>query len=285
MAVDLVSPVDVVNSLSLLPIDLLVGQLRACTAVDLAALAATSRQPQPSEKDPCLPLSAFVAREALGNIADKWHQLSPAEWLRLFHFLRCENVTCDNSPPVMGHLCGARPEFVRIGVGQCEIPGDDLAVNVSLILPLTAWRGHGNSGIEGCDAPVLPSKWSIRANTQLEAVAPVTSLGQVCAVTPLKWGELKQHRTMSRGIFPQNVDNASNNLLRIARVLNTRGECAAVRTHRTKIHFLSPAQMQIVSRSYLQPLLSSALYGFAGFEASLWAIVYTNKDPGFFCFS
>lgn len=285
MTVDFVGPSDVVNSLLLLPIDLLVGQLRACTAVDLAALAATSRQPQPTEKDTCLPLSAFVAREALGNIANKWQQLSPAEWLRLFHFLRCAHVTCENSSPVIGHLCGAHPEFVRIGVGQCEIPGDDLAVNVALIAPLTAWRGHGANGIEGCDAPVLPSKWSIRANTQLEAVAPVTSLAQVCAVTPLQWGELPGHRKVARGIFPGDIGKPSNDLKRIATVLNTRGECAAVRTHRTKIHFLSPSQMQIVSRSYLQPLLSNALYGFVGFEASLWAIVYTNKDPGFFCFS
>lgn len=285
MAADVVSSSDVPNSLSLLPIDLLVGQLRACTAVDLAALAATSRQPQPSEKDACLPLPAFVAREALGQIANQWQKLSAVQWLRLFHFLRCAQVTCETSSPLIGHLCEARPEFVRIGGGRCEIPGDDLAVDVALIAPLTAWRGPGNNGIEGCEAPVFPSKWSVRANTQLEAVAPVTSLGQVCAVTPLQWGEFQESRINTSILFPGHVDTSSNSLMRIARVLNRRGECSAVRTHRTKIHFLSPGQMKIVSRYYLQPLLSNALYGFAGFEASLWAIVYTNKDPGFFCFS
>lgn len=276
---------DDASCFSLLPLDLLAGQLRACTAYDLAAFAATSRQPQPSEKDTSLPLPALVAREALGKVASQWERLTPAQWLRLFHFLRCANVACENSLPVMGHLCEARPEFVRVGVGQCEIIGDDLNVNVALITPLTAWRGQGESGIEGCNAPVFPSKWTVRANTLLEAVAPVTALGQVCAVTPLHWGELLEPRSNTRGATLTSTDSSGNNLIRIASLLNKRGECAAVRTHQTKIHFLSPAQMKIASRSYLQPLLSNALHGFAGCEASLWAIVYTNKDPGFFCFS
>jgi len=279
MAADFVSSSEMTNSLLLLPIDLLVSQLRACTAIDLAALAATSRQPQPSEKETCLPLPAFVAREALGKVADQWQKLSPVHWLRLFHFLRCAHVNCESASPVMGHLCEARPEFVRIGFGRCEILADDLAVDVALITPLTTWwRGH-------CNTPVFPSKWSVRANTQLEAVAPVTSLGQVCAVAPLQWGEFQEHGNDTRFFSSKYRNRSSSNLIRIARVLNNRGECAAVRTHRTKIHFLSPAQMKIVSRSDFQPLLSHASYGFAGFEASLWAIVYTDKDPGFFCFS
>merc|ERR1712032_534949 len=74
-------------------------------------------------------------------------------------------------------------------------------------------------------------------------------------------------------------------LMLIARTLNMRGDCSVVRTHRVKIHLLSLAQIRMASRSHYQPLLANALKGFGDLEPCLWALVYTNEDPGFFCFN
>jgi hypothetical protein len=262
------------SAFSNLPLDLLIGQLRACAAVDLAALAATAKQPQSSEEKSCLSLPAFVAREALGDLADQWHELDAGQWLQLFHFLRCSQVACGNSSPLVGHLCAAEPEFVRMGTGRCEMPGEDLEIDVALVAPMAVWRQRRSLGPDGCKALPLPEKWTIHANTQLEAVAPITHSAQVCAVVPLRWGNGGE----------AGVNASSQQLLSVTRILNRKGECSVVRTHRSKVHFLTKAQLHIVARSTFQPLLANTLTSFSGCDASLWALVYTNNDPGFFCF-
>lgn len=294
------------NVFSNLPIDLLVGQLRACAAVDLAALAATAKQPRPcediAEDEACLTLSAYVARGELSEIASHWKDLPPGHWVRLYHFLRCARVACsdhgtrtlkcDSSrgrSTLVGHLCAAETKFVRCGVGRCEVPGEELEVDVALIAPLQAWRQRlGSAGAGGCQALPLPDKWSIHAHHQLEAVAPVTNYGQVCAVVPLRWGngeQLARKVSFIQQLAEPLVGNASSpELTTVARILNKKGDCGVVRTHRMKIHFLSRAQIRMVARSDLQPLLANALANFSGCDACLWAIVYTEDEAGFFCF-
>lgn len=289
------------STFSCLPVDLLAGQLRACSAVDLAALAATARQPQSSEARLCLPLPAYVAREALGKVANQWAELPACHWLRLFHFLRCAQVACGKSSPLTGHLCAWEPEFVRCGFGRCEMPGEELEVDVALVTPLVAWRQRlGNAGAEGCKAFPLPQKWNVRADTQLDSVAPVTHASQVCAVVPLQWGRLQkadeasvaQQRIAESLACPWLAEplacpvasRSLHQLTMVARALNRRGECSVVRTHRSKIHFLTRAQVLMVARSDWQPLLSTVLTTFSGFDACIWALVYTDADPGFYCF-
>merc|ERR1719401_1534856 len=119
---------------------------------------------------------------------------------------------------------------------------EELVTNAALVAPLAAWRGRpGNVSACGCQALPLPHKWNVRANTQLQAVAPVTNCSQAFAVVPVEWGE-----DFSGSSW--NVFDALKGLEAVARALDKRGDCAVVRTHRAKIHFLSKAQMLVASR-------------------------------------
>eukprot|EP00928_Gymnodinium_smaydae_P087984 TRINITY_DN72146_c0_g1_i1.p1 TRINITY_DN72146_c0_g1~~TRINITY_DN72146_c0_g1_i1.p1 ORF type:complete len:326 (+),score=64.24 TRINITY_DN72146_c0_g1_i1:131-1108(+) len=305
-----------------LPVDLLLGQLRACAARELAVLAGAARQPlvpagevaSSDDPPPLLPLSAAVARAALGSSlaetlvpkrtagatsATAEADVPPALWLRLYHYLCCARVECGRRS-LRGHLCASRPRFVRCGAGRCEMMrgGLTIEIDVALVAPLATWRerlkdvkGQGRNGA-CCVALPLPEVWSVHANTPLEAVAPVTHGAQVCAVVPLRWGDGGSARGTRHadGEAADDCDDAEvlrdrGQLVQVASELNNRGECAAVRTHRTKMHLLSLAQIRMVSRSNYQPLLANVLGGFgAAMDAHLWAVVYTDSDPGFFCF-
>mmetsp|Transcript_53372 Transcript_53372/g.114712 ORF Transcript_53372/g.114712 Transcript_53372/m.114712 type:complete len:313 (-) Transcript_53372:247-1185(-) len=283
-----------------LPTELLAEQLAACAAADLATLASAARLPPCAGKAERLPLASFVARLALEEAgAGAWGQLPAELWLRLFHYLRCARVACGTAATApVGHLCAARPGFVRCGAGRCELPGEEVAVDAVFVAPLNAWRGR--AGVAGpccCEALPLPREWTVHANTQLEAVAPVTHCSQVLAVVPLRWGEEEDasaaalaappggsHRSLAA--WSRNAASAdSRSLAFMARALNERGECAAVRTHLAKMHLLSLDQVRQAARSSFQPLLAEALRGFDGVDTPLWALVYTQTDPGFFCFS
>jgi hypothetical protein len=273
-----------------LPIDILAGQLKACAALDLASLAATAKQPRVAEASCCLPLPAFVARELLGKVADQWEYLQPGSWLNLFHFLHCARLVCWNSVPLIGHLCMAEPEFIRCGVGRCVMVGEEMETDVALVMPFAVWCQHIGNGIAGkCKTPPLPKKWNMHANHQLESVALVTCAAQVCAVVPLTWGNSSQ-KPLDTDWMPRtstelpSANGSSMRLALVARALNKKGECSVVRTHQSKVHFLSRAQVHIVARSNFQPLLANALTAFSGCDACLWALVYTEADAGFFCF-
>lgn len=287
-----------------LPVDVLVGQLRGLSAVDLASLAVSAPAARAPTAEDGLPLHAFVARSALlASLALEFDEdlcraaggSAPGAWLRLFHFLRCAPVGSADAPAaawqrpqaaaVHGHLCCGRPGYVRCGATRLELLGEELSlVHASLVHPLGAWLGapppsHGGApaGTRGSfEALPLPDSCTVRANTTVESIAMVTRCGQLHAVVPLHWGE--------GTVEPEQLVPDQNRLAIVARMLNQRGECAAVRTHRLKVHLLSLAQVRVATRSQFQPLLSDALRGFAGVEPPLWAIVYTEADPGFFSY-
>eukprot|EP00927_Polykrikos_kofoidii_P057018 TRINITY_DN51124_c0_g1_i1.p1 TRINITY_DN51124_c0_g1~~TRINITY_DN51124_c0_g1_i1.p1 ORF type:complete len:298 (+),score=53.79 TRINITY_DN51124_c0_g1_i1:63-956(+) len=279
------------SSLLELPSEILVGQLRACSALDLVMLSAAARLPSP--KVPCaqgpegeveLPLPAFVAWLALESQSWSWlgSRLPPPLLLRLFHFFRSERVTCGGClvvPPVYGHLCETTsrgPSLVRCGTTRCGLR-DMTGVEVALVAPANAWRAWpGAVDSAGCHLLPMPETFTLSANCELKNIAPVTRAGQLLAVVPFRWGY--------EGITAFPTEELA--LLQIARALNQRGECASVRKCKAKIHMLSLAQVRVSTRSSYQPLLADHLREFGDtVQTPLWAIVYTEDDPGFFCFS
>lgn len=287
---------DVISDLLTLPVEVLAGQLKACAATDLAALAAVAQLPPPSIATNGLPLHCFVARQAIGDdVAEAFGNVPAAQWLRLFHFFRCVRLADARTKgtSVLGHLCTARPEFVRCGTGRCELISEELKVDAALVTTLMIWRNRLGCSMDCCLTLPLPESWTIHANTQLRAVAPVTHTAQVFGVMPLQWGEDTWTHATRKGLGSSIHAGASmrygmdeHRLATIAKALNQRGECAAVRTHVVKLHLLSVEQVEAVARSNYQPLLGDVLHSFAvaNIEAPLWALVYTQDDPGFFCF-
>jgi len=122
----------------------------------------------------------------------------------------------------------------------------------------------------------------------------VTSYGQVHAVLPLRWGEAKATPggapprgsavTFSSYRHLGTSDAGERQLEILARMLDQHGECATLRTHQVKLHLLSPAQAKAVADGNYQPCLDDAMEAFGGVSPPLWAVIYTDKDPGFFCF-
>lgn len=310
-----------------MPRDLLAMQLRCCSAAELArfsiAAAAcvdvetyaqsslqSSRQAVVAKES--VPLICHVVRlvleEVLSTSGCNLDDVPALLWPRIYHFLCCTplvplavgiRVGHRQTAAYLQHICTARPKFVRCGWGHCELRSIDVAIDCALVAPTAVWYKHLTREVAaGCwltrevvGLPV-PASWTVRANVPLDAVAPVTHSSQLFAVTHLKWGEGLDDEVAAT---PHSLDSLTfdvaamnaRNFAQVARHLNTKGECAIVRTHQIKLHLLSTAQIQILSHSnhQVQPLLAQALLAFGGITPSLWALVYTKDDPGFYCFN
>jgi len=244
---------------------------------------------------PSLSLTGLVALAALerdsGDTA-VFRKLCQGELMRLFQFLYCERLR-GRGRPAFGHLCTARRACVRYGTSRfVMLYGDEeLSVDVALVGRLSSWADDVCRGTGERMSLPLPPELKVHANAPVATVAPVTRAGQVLAVLPEVWGEAQTtanlvssaRRLNCRPTFQWNT--AVRLLERIEEMLNRKGECAVVRTHQLKIHVLTAAQAKVAAASSYNPSLSKVLNALGVEEARLYAIVYLQRDPGFFCFN
>jgi len=268
-----------ISALLSLPSDILAAQLRACSGEDLAALAASARLPTPPPPSLGLTLTDWVARSALIHILDDDDKTNSQSWLQIFQFLCCSKIQCGVQSYLIGHHCSGNPAFVRCGVCTCKLFGEDSESHVAFVTPVVAWKSRpGHAGLQGCKPMPLPRKLTIRIDTFLDAVAPVTQPGQVLAMVPGSWGG------SFHDVRPESTQlNSTGALLQVIRELNRRGECSTIRIRQLMLHVMTLAQACVVARSSFQRVLSDAILGFAGLgDSCLLALSYTKADSGFY---
>jgi len=219
-------------------------------------------------------------------------KLGQADLMRLFQLLYCERL-CGRGRPAFGHLCSAKRTFVRYSTSRCVMPytDEELSVDVALVGRLSSWVDDVCRGTDRIWLP-LPEIMKIQAKNPISAIAPVTRAGQVLAVLPELWGEDQAivanplvssgQRQNFRTSFRWNA--AVRVLERMEEILDEKGECAVVRTHQSKTHIFTAAQAKVAAASSYNPSLGKVLKSL-DIDSRLYAIVYLQRDPGFFCFN
>eukprot|EP00929_Paragymnodinium_shiwhaense_P071464 TRINITY_DN36321_c0_g1_i1.p1 TRINITY_DN36321_c0_g1~~TRINITY_DN36321_c0_g1_i1.p1 ORF type:complete len:298 (-),score=69.89 TRINITY_DN36321_c0_g1_i1:112-978(-) len=266
-----------------LPPDVLVGQLLACSTLDLVRLTAAAA---PRWKALALSVvQAVLERDGIDMPA--FRRLSSEQQLQLFHFLHCASLPGRGRASI-GHLCPVRPEFVRYAAVRCvmQYGDEELDVDVGLVGRVSTWLDDVSRGVDRISLP-LPPIVKLQAKSPIEAIAPVTRAGQVLAVLPRIWGETQAAGPAgaSSSLFTCSpLETAERMLQRMAETLDKKGECAVLRTHTCKVHIFSAQQAKAAGASSYNPILSKVLNAL-GVSAPLYATVYLQRDPGLFCFN